>query len=135
MNAKHTPGRLEANDKRSKGGGGFSIFAGGQYIGFVSDSDAITDWEANARRLVACWNACEGLSTEALERMGTLDRARVQLDAIRSQAIAQRDELLAVVQELEESASYWSEYDVPLGIVDRLRAAIAKVTGQKGGAA
>jgi hypothetical protein len=61
MTAQHTPGRLEANDKRSKGGGGFSLFEGGQYIGFVSDSDAITDWEANARRLVACWNACEGI--------------------------------------------------------------------------
>lgn len=35
-------------------------------------------------------------------------------------------DLLAVAKELEESASYWSEYDVPLGIVDRLRAAIAK---------
>ncbi len=26
---------------------------------------------ANLRRLVACWNACEGISTEAIER-GTL---------------------------------------------------------------
>jgi hypothetical protein len=24
--------------------------------------------EANARRLVACWNACEGISTDELER-------------------------------------------------------------------
>jgi hypothetical protein len=38
--------------------------------------------------------------------------------------------LLAVLQELEESADYWSEYDVPLGIVDRIRAAIAKATGE-----
>ena len=35
------------------------------------------------------------------------------------------DKLLDVCQELEESADYWSEYDVPLGIVDRLKAAIA----------
>lgn len=40
--------------------------------------------------------------------------------------IAAAPDLLAVVQELEESAGYWSEYDVPLGIVDRIRAAIAK---------
>lgn len=38
----------------------------------------------------------------------------------------QRDALLAVAKELQESAAYWSEYDVPLGIVDRLNAAIAK---------
>jgi hypothetical protein len=45
--------------------------------------------------------------------------------------IAAAPMLLAVVQELEESASYWSEYDVPLGIVDRLRAAIAAATGPR----
>ena len=44
--------------------------------------------------------------------------------------IAAAPDLLAVVKELEESAAYWSEYDVPLGIVDRLRAAIAKATGE-----
>jgi hypothetical protein len=37
--------------------------------------------------------------------------------------------LFAVCQELEESAEYWSEYDVPLGIVDRLKAAIALAKG------
>lgn len=40
--------------------------------------------------------------------------------------IAAAPDLLAVLQELEESVDYWSEYDVPLGIVDRIRAAIAK---------
>ena len=46
--------------------------------------------------------------------------------------LKQRDELLSICAELQESAEYWSEYDVPLGIVDRLKAAIASV---KGGAA
>ena len=27
----------------------------------------------------------------------------------------------ALIEELLESAEYWSEYDVPLGIVDRMR--------------
>jgi hypothetical protein len=44
--------------------------------------------------------------------------------------IAAAPDLLSVLQELEESADYWSEYDVPLGIVDRIRAAIAKATGE-----
>ena len=44
--------------------------------------------------------------------------------------IAAAPDLLAVVKELEESAAYWGEYDVPLGIVDRLRDAIAKATGE-----
>jgi hypothetical protein len=39
---------------------------------------------------------------------------------------AERDELLAVLKELQESSAYWSEYDVPIGIVDRINAVIAK---------
>lgn len=38
-------------------------------------------------------------------------------------------DLLAVCEDLVESAEYWGEYDVPLGIVDRLNAAIAKAGG------
>ena len=70
--------------------------------------------KANARRIVAAVNACEGISTEALE------------------AGAVRD-LVAVVEELLESAAYWSEYDVPLGIVDRIKAAIENA--KRGGGA
>lgn len=44
--------------------------------------------------------------------------------------IAASPDLLAVAIELEESSAYWSEYDVPLGIVERLRAAIAKAKGE-----
>ena len=43
--------------------------------------------------------------------------------------IAAAPELLTVLQDLQQSASYWSEYDVPLGIVERINAAIAKATG------
>jgi hypothetical protein len=43
--------------------------------------------------------------------------------------IAASPEMLAVLKELQESAAYWSEYDVPLGIVDRINQAIAKAEG------
>jgi len=43
--------------------------------------------------------------------------------------MAAAPDLLAVVQELADSSAYWSEYDVPLGIADRIRAAIAKAEG------
>ena len=39
---------------------------------------------------------------------------------------AEKAEMLAVLEELRESASYWSEYDVPLGVVERIEAAIMK---------
>ena len=43
--------------------------------------------------------------------------------------IAAAPEMLAVLEELRESASYWSEYDVPVGIVERIEAAIRKARG------
>ena len=45
--------------------------------------------------------------------------------------IAAAPTLLEVLQELAESSSYWSEYDVPLGIVERIKDAIALATGAK----
>lgn len=44
--------------------------------------------------------------------------------------ISAAPDLYAVVAELEESAEYWSEYYVPLGIVDRMRAALKKARGE-----
>lgn len=48
-----------------------------------------------------------------------------------AQLIAAAPELYAVLAELEESAEYWGEYDVPLGIVDRIKAALTKARGDK----
>ena len=36
-----------------------------------------------------------------------------------------------VLKELQESASYWSEYDVPLGIVDRINDVLKQVENDK----
>ena len=45
-------------------------------------------------------------------------------------------EMLAVLKDLQESASYWSEYDVPICIVDHINAAIKKAeAAQKNGGA
>ena len=41
--------------------------------------------------------------------------------------IKQRDDLLNVCLELQESAEYWSEYFVPIGIVERLDSVIESV--------
>ena len=43
--------------------------------------------------------------------------------------ISAAPDMLNVLLELQESASYWSEYDVPLGIVDRINSAINKAIG------
>ena len=133
MSAQHTAGRLEANDKRSKGGGGFSLFAGGQYIGFVSDSDAITDWEANARRLAACWNACEGIEDpeNVIPQLRRANDLVQQLEPLR----IQRDELLAALRIAKTALVQWHVPGNRYAALDVINAAIAKVTGQEGGAA
>ncbi len=66
------------------------------------------------------------------EQPGSLGPSKSWIDCnteANARLIAAAPDLLAVVKELEESAGYWSEYDVPLGIVDRIRAAIAKAEG------
>ena len=44
--------------------------------------------------------------------------------------IAAAPEMLEVLIDLSESAQYWSEYDVPIGIIDRLNAVISKAKGE-----
>ena len=41
-------------------------------------------------------------------------------------------EALTVLTELEQSAAYWSEYGVPFGIVDRVKAARQQLEGRGG---
>jgi hypothetical protein len=45
------------------------------------------------------------------------------------QLFAAAPEMLEVLEELDECASYWSQYDVPIGIHDRIKRAIAKAKG------
>ena len=67
--AKHHKGRLACEGNGD--GGDFLLFAEGlaTVIAEVTAEDVwAEESEANARRLVACWNACRGISTEDLER-------------------------------------------------------------------
>lgn len=87
MSAKHTQGRLVVR-------GGFSIYAdeGKTPVADTCLTASVPDNdEANARRLVACWNACEGLHTESLERGAPLADQIVD-------ALNQRDELLEALR-------------------------------------
>ena len=78
-NAKHTPGKMIVD--RGNLQIGTTIVAGAELPGPTSvgasadvrsyeDAKAVRD--ANARRLAACWNACEGISTDALEKFGNI---------------------------------------------------------------
>jgi len=40
-------------------------------------------------------------------------------------------QMYSMLKELQESASYWSEYDVPLGIVDRINDVLKQIENNK----
>ena len=66
--SKYTSSPWQAEDK-TPGCGGFFIFSGSRYIGFIGDSDLKTDSGANAR-LAAAPELLEALEKLALETSG-----------------------------------------------------------------
>ena len=66
MSKEHTKGRLVA-EKHDLEEGVYQLYVHhdetGENVTWIGETD-----EANAHRLVACWNACEGVSTELLKK-------------------------------------------------------------------
>ena len=103
--------------------------------------------EANARRIVACVNACEGISTDELEEIASTGGMLGPREDV-ARIAKQRDELLAALKDLVCYDSYSTEYDGRIydicpscGAQDGehkahceflfARAAIAKATGEQ----
>lgn len=83
---------------------------------------------ANARRIVACVNACRGMPTDELEQKGLVAAVGTQL----LEADQLRDELLAALEEVHSIASGSNITHNMMVIRDHCADAIAKA---KGGAA
>lgn len=94
MTTSHTLGRI-TYEKTS----GFDY---GSYAFWIPGVCTSIDDEATARRLVACWNACEGLSTEDIEQFTPI---AVLVSTKVSELMFQRDELLEALK----SAWLWME--------------------------
>ncbi len=91
-----------------------------------------TNREANARRIVACVNACSGISTEKLEEANDLFKAAAAGGATYKR---QRDELLAALESMVSIARLtigWSctpaNADGPLVVAERLIAQVRAAT-------
>ncbi len=70
----------------------------------VIDPETGAPSESNARRLAACWNACQNITTDALES-GSLDLFQLQLD--RMVLTQQRDELLSIARRWAALDAQW----------------------------
>lgn len=89
----------------------------------------------NLRRIVACWNACDGMRTESMEELSTIGGLPAlivygdELRRERNHAIAQRDELLKTLRYIKLAAMDISCERA--AIRDAARAAIAKAEGMQ----
>lgn len=120
MSAGHTPGSIRYDFE--PGYCGELIASNGTLVATFNDEPS----EEDARRLVACWNVCEGMSTQSLELMpGQFFKPQYQrlLDVE-----TQRDELLAALQMFvfphNDSDTHTDTERQEIG-----RTAIAKISG------
>ncbi|WP_312772756.1 hypothetical protein [Pseudomonas rhodesiae] len=94
----------------------------------VIDPETGAPSESNARRLVACWNACQNIATDAIES-GSLDLFQLQLD--RMMLTQQRDELLSIARRWAAVDAQWhpDRYESEKAeLLINTKAAIAKAT-------
>jgi hypothetical protein len=83
--------------------------------------------EDDARRIVACVNACSGISNEELEAIAQDDST----DAL-NELLVQRDELLAAIEPLAELCDNLCRWDRRFDdALDAVDAAVAKAKGEQ----
>lgn len=134
MSPRHTPGRLHA----------FTQYAEPELRDQAGNLVAVVHryGDDNARRLAACWNACVDVDTQTLEqnqeRFSALRSERDALLRATGSVMAASGEMLEALQAVAAklgSRPYGTGSYLPKPIRDRVFAAIAKATGQEGGAA
>ena len=137
--SKHTPEPWVMSTKAS--GNWWHISAGNQAIATVHAASKKRNepyasmFEANARRIIACVNACAGLPTEQLESspLGGVLNGVAGLIAQRDELLAALEGVLAVVGDSTGVAGYhlngniadWDEFDE----INAVYTAITKAKG------
>ena len=116
---EHTQGKLTFRNFSIYAADGKTPVADTCLINSVAAHDV-----ANARRLVACWNACEGIPTELLELHGAMV---IPPDLPYAALEAQRDELLAGLERIANPIPY-EQANVPEGYTLDGHALLAQVS-------
>ena len=83
--------------------------------------------EANARRIVACVNACRGIGTDELEQHGLVSAVGYEL----MELTKQRDELLEAAKAVVTrwDTPNWKDAEPTAAVIGRLRAILQKIEG------
>ena len=124
--SKHTPGPWRIDEYRNFVTPDGPLYLGGVTTPLTLGNDMRKGWE-NARRIVACVNACEGISTENLEE----NKPIIELARAYNVSLRQRNDLLAALRSAVNDADAWGLADDECDWLSIARAAIAKATGEQ----
>lgn len=119
MSTQHTQGAIRY--EYDPGYCGEIISSNGHTVATFVDEPS----EADARRLVACWNACNGITTERLEDLGRpLMQHLIGADERAGRMVKERDELLesleALVNEQQPLGIDRPTYQAALKVIDKV---------------
>lgn len=124
-NEKHTQGELKAYPIELRHGLPYTPVAINTLIAKVY-SEAYgnhLESEANARRIAACWNAFDGMSTDTIEQMVNVPEFFIK----QMELLSLRDELLGALKKIASSDHF--EQFAALDMKGIANAAVAKATG------
>lgn len=107
----HTTGRLKVRENGDANSYAVLDEQGNWLLSLLHNGQQLTDTQReNLRRLVACWNACEGIDTVLLE---SLRYPLAQLQRREVSMAAERHELLAELKNLVSAASKLTKWEDP----------------------
>ena len=128
MADKRTPGLLAVNPIRPDQ----ICTADGSLEIAVATMHSVATSASNARRIVACVNACEGISTEELEGIAKTGGMLGPREDV-ARTAKQRDELLAALKLVEDFFSGPTAWTISQEdeFIEKISSAITRVTGEQ----
>ena len=132
MTTKYTPEPWRIDEYRNFVTPDGPLYLGGVTTPLTLGANMRKGW-GNARRIVACVNACEGISTEQLDSWLSMSRPiRKSLEELKAEAdreAKQCDELLEALKETVDLVELMCPFDGPQQ--RKARTAIARATGEQ----